>query len=433
MRDDKTMEDAIVVVAEQLFGDAVDPRELSDFISKMNDQSEMHVNQDLSGSAKKAHKRKQVVNAVGQGLNALAIGAGGHALLMAGRDERLANSKNPVARTLAAPYKKWAGTRAGKAIGPKSNFGRKYAIPLATGAIALHSAELVGDSIAARALRDQRKQNNAGALKTVSDAAVQNSTTKKDAVQDIAVKKALDQIVDARRRGIITTDTAISMSSDLVSKVSSAMNLDAKSIHEEAKALVPMATDGPKKMGLKPLAKTKPVGTKPMKGTVPAVPNRVPESSAEKNNFSKADSPDLTWEGTIEKTDTDKRQVFGYCTVTHVNGEAVVDRQGDYVPLDEIEKAAYTYVVNSRKGGDMHTRAGRNGEIPLQTSDMVESFVVTPEKLLTMGLDENAIPHGWWVGFKVNDDKQWEMVKSGERTAFSIHGQGKRSERVLED
>jgi hypothetical protein len=422
------MEDAVAVVAEQLFGDAIDPRELSDFISKMNDQSEMHVNQDLSGSAKKAHKRKQAVNAVGQGLNALAIGAGGHALLMAGRDERLANSKNPVARTLAAPYKKWSGTRAGKAIGPKSNFGRKYAIPLAAGAIGLHTAELVGDSIAARALKEQRKQNNSKALTAVSDAAAKKSAAKQDAVQDIAIKKALEQIVDARRRGVITTDTAISMSSELVSKVSSSMNPDAKSIHEEAKALVPMATDGKNKMGLKPLAKTKPVGAKPMKGTVPAVPNRVPEPAAEKSGFAKGDTPDLVWNGSIEKMDMDKRQVFGYCTVTHVNGEPVVDRQGDYVPLDEIEKAAYTYVVNSRKGGDMHAR---DGELPLQTSDMVESFVVTPEKLRTMGLDENAIPHGWWVGFKVNDDKQWEMVKNGERTAFSIHGNGRRVEKSL--
>jgi hypothetical protein len=410
------MEDAIAVVAEQVFGDAVDPRELSDFISKMNDASEMHVNQDLSGSAKKAHKRKQIVNTVGQGLNALAIGAGGHALLMAGRDERLANSKNPAAKVLAAPYKAWSGTRAGKAIGPKSNFGRKYAVPLAAGAIGLHTAELVGDSIAARALKEQRRQNSQAPVSAVATAAAKKSKAKQDAVQDIAVKKALDEIVDARRRGIINTDTAISMADELVSK----LNGDAKSIHEEAKALVPMPSDKPSGMGLKPMKK------KPLPGTVKAAPNRVPEPVQDK--IDKSDSPDLIWEGSIEKMDTDKRQVFGYCTVTHVNGEPVVDRQGDYVPLDEIEKAAYTYVVNSRKGGDMHAR---DGELPLQTSDMVESFVVTPEKLRTMGLDENAIPHGWWVGFKVNDDKQWDLVKKGERTAFSIHGSGKRVEKSL--
>ena len=111
-----------------------------------------------------------------------------------------------------------------------------------------------------------------------------------------------------------------------------------------------------------------------------------------------------------------------------LNGEAVIDRQGDYIPLDEIEKSAYTYVLNSRKGGDMHSR---DGEQPLHTSDMIESFVITPEKLEKMGLDSNALPHGWWVGFKVNDDAQWERVKKSERTGFSIHGSGKRVEKSL--
>jgi hypothetical protein len=45
-----------------------------------------------------------------------------------------------------------------------------------------------------------------------------------------------------------------------------------------------------------------------------------------------------------------------------------------------------------------------------------------------MGLAEDALPHGWWVGFKVNDDVQWDMVKTGERAGFSIHGSGKRKE-----
>ena len=51
---------------------------------------------------------------------------------------------------------------------------------------------------------------------------------------------------------------------------------------------------------------------------------------------------------------------------------------------------------------------------------------VTPEKLEKMGLADDALPHGWWVGFKVNDDAQWERVKKSERTGFSIHGSGKR-------
>jgi hypothetical protein len=140
------------------------------------------------------------------------------------------------------------------------------------------------------------------------------------------------------------------------------------------------------------------------------------------------DTTDLTWSGEFSKVDTDKRQVFGWCSLTTVDGEPVVDRQGDYIPLDEVEKSAYNYVIHSRKGGDMHKR---DGELPLHTSDLIESFVVTPEKLEKLGIDSNAVPHGWWVGFKINDDKQWEDVKKGDRAHFSIHGKGRRVEKSL--
>jgi hypothetical protein len=41
------------------------------------------------------------------------------------------------------------------------------------------------------------------------------------------------------------------------------------------------------------------------------------------------------------------------------------------------------------------------------------------------------VPHGWWVGFKINDDDQWESVKKGDRAHFSIHGKGRRVEKFL--
>lgn len=135
----------------------------------------------------------------------------------------------------------------------------------------------------------------------------------------------------------------------------------------------------------------------------------------------------VTWDADITGIDEDKRQVFGWCTVTHVNGEEVTDKQGDYIPLDEIEKAAYNYVLTSRKGGDMHAR---DGDGPKHTADLIESVVFTPEKLKGMGINPDAVPNsGWWVGMKVNNDEQWKMVKNDERTAFSIHGKGKRTDR----
>jgi hypothetical protein len=109
--------------------------------------------------------------------------------------------------------------------------------------------------------------------------------------------------------------------------------------------------------------------------------------------------------------------------VVEVNGEPIVDLQGDQISVEEMEKAGYEYVMKSRKGGDMHLR---NNWEPIQKSEMIESFIVTPEKREAMGLPD-SVPSGWWVGFKVQDPSVWDMVKSGERTGFSIHGHGRRS------
>lgn len=132
----------------------------------------------------------------------------------------------------------------------------------------------------------------------------------------------------------------------------------------------------------------------------------------------------MTWDAEITGIDEDRRQVFGWATVTHVDGEEVIDRQGDYIPLEEIEKAAYNYVLTSRVGGDMHSR---DGDAPKHTADLIESVIVTPEKAEAMGLTD-AKNYGWWLGMKINDDEQWELVKKGERQGFSIHGKGKRTD-----
>ena len=129
------------------------------------------------------------------------------------------------------------------------------------------------------------------------------------------------------------------------------------------------------------------------------------------------------WSGEFSKIDNDKQQVFGWASVIEVNGEPVVDLQGDYISADEMEKAGYEYVVKSRKGGDMHLR---NEWEPIHKSDMIESFIVTPEKREAMGLPD-SVPTGWWVGFQIQDPEHWADIKTGKRTGFSIHGHGRRS------
>lgn len=138
---------------------------------------------------------------------------------------------------------------------------------------------------------------------------------------------------------------------------------------------------------------------------------------------------DIEFRGEISKMDNDKRQVFGWASVVEIDGKPVVDLQGDVMELEEIEKAAYEYVVKSRKGGHQHRR---NGDEPVHVSDLVESFLVTPEKKAQLGLPDD-MPTGWWVGFQINDDEVWKSVKEGKLPEFSIHGSGVRKDVEVDD
>ena len=93
-----------------------------------------------------------------------------------------------------------------------------------------------------------------------------------------------------------------------------------------------------------------------------------------------------------------------------------VDLQGDRVPMKELEKAAYTFVLESRDGGAVHEEI---------VADLVESFMATDEKYEAMGIPKDVIADlnkGWWGGFHVNDDDAWDKIKSGEYGMFSIGG-----------
>jgi hypothetical protein len=135
------------------------------------------------------------------------------------------------------------------------------------------------------------------------------------------------------------------------------------------------------------------------------------------------DSPDFfefDVSGSIEKKDDDKRLVFGWASIAKdKDGNVIVDKQGDVLEdIDQMEKVAYDFVLHSRDGGEMHVRKG--------VSTLVESVVFTPEKCEALGIPENTVPTGWWVGFKVHDDNVWKGVKSKKYKQFSVHGSGMR-------
>lgn len=136
---------------------------------------------------------------------------------------------------------------------------------------------------------------------------------------------------------------------------------------------------------------------------------------------------DRVADGVITKVDDDKRLVFGWASIIKdVDGKVLLDRQDDFIDdEEELEKAAYTYVLHSRDGGEMHVRKG--------VSTMVESVVLSKEKQAALGIPEGIVPVGWWIGFKVNDDRVWDQVKKGDYMGFSVHGTGQRQQTLLKE
>jgi hypothetical protein len=127
---------------------------------------------------------------------------------------------------------------------------------------------------------------------------------------------------------------------------------------------------------------------------------------------------ELSADGAISKTDEERQMIFGWAYVTHdTEGNVNVDKSGDFIDaVEEIEKSAYDFVLNSRAGDFDHTN--------LKSAEMVESMVFTPEKIEKMGLPAGSVPLGWWIGFHFADKADWEIAKT--KKAFSIHGKGTR-------
>ena len=120
----------------------------------------------------------------------------------------------------------------------------------------------------------------------------------------------------------------------------------------------------------------------------------------------------------IAKLNSDQRLAFGWASVVlDENGTPVIDHQEDRIAVNELEKAAYSYVEKSRTASEMHGKMG--------VAELVESCVITPEKRTAMGIDGGGIT-GWWGGFRVNDPEVWTKVKRGELSEFSIGGSARR-------
>ncbi len=136
----------------------------------------------------------------------------------------------------------------------------------------------------------------------------------------------------------------------------------------------------------------------------------------------------------IAKVDSARQIVYGI-----VLDPYIVDSQGDWVPVLEVEKAAHRYLVKSRTIGDQHKKKA--------DAELVESWLVpypTPEdyrkaiageshKVYQFKFGESEVHSGAWVvGIHVISERLWQEVQSGVKTGLSIGAVGERTRNVTQ-
>ncbi len=129
----------------------------------------------------------------------------------------------------------------------------------------------------------------------------------------------------------------------------------------------------------------------------------------------------VTYYAAIAKLDEDKRLVFGWAyQAKKPDGTTVEDHSRKVIPMEELEPAVYQFMIDSRTADEMHERVEtEDGE---RIGDVVESMLFSKDKLRALGLAEDALPEGWWVGVRVYPDEVWAKVKDGTYRMFSVTG-----------
>lgn len=109
--------------------------------------------------------------------------------------------------------------------------------------------------------------------------------------------------------------------------------------------------------------------------------------------------------------------VTGWAATSTVNDVPVIDHQGDWIPVDELESASHALMVDGGRdaAGEMHAR---------RVGDIVESFVVTKAKARALGF--NADREGWIVTMKIHDPQTRARIDAGELIELSIHGKSRK-------
>jgi hypothetical protein len=116
----------------------------------------------------------------------------------------------------------------------------------------------------------------------------------------------------------------------------------------------------------------------------------------------------------VMKADKERQIVYG--VVLEPDTE---DSQGDVISADDIEKTAHDYLIDSRVVGSGHTKAIK--------AHPVESYLAPVDFEVEGPHGKQTVKKGSWVlAAKITDPQEWDKIKKGDYTGWSVGGVGQR-------
>jgi hypothetical protein len=121
----------------------------------------------------------------------------------------------------------------------------------------------------------------------------------------------------------------------------------------------------------------------------------------------------------IIKAAAEEQVCTGYAYVARdAEGRAIVDHSGDVADIASMKKACRNATRTAK------IRENHEADAPAR---IVGSLWTDHDMLKAIGADPKDAPaEGWLVQVEVNDPDLWKRIKSGEISAFSIGGSGRR-------
>lgn len=419
MRDHGGMSEALIAAVDELTGGSVDALTL---IAKYSpDAADVHINQPLDAETRRRQKRQAQVglasNVVGIAAGTAALGQAGARAAEVRAAQKAGRKAEPGqfirsarwARDNIPGAAKVAGNAKVRRVARAATSPRAIAIG-AGGALALQAANTGGDLVANRVLaREANKKHPVSKLSIPGGVKAATGKIKDGVRQQKGLGPKVRRVVDPRARARAKADRT--------------------TLADNAPGIAAAGRKKVRRLGMAGIAAVS-GGAGYAYGSAP--PGQIVPTGDQL--LRRRGQPAGTQQQLPLMKRSAKKQAFGWISVTNHPTEGVgpdkvvLDRQGDIIHIDDLEEAAYRYVRESRVAGEMHMRDA--DDKPTPAGDLIESFVVTPEKLTAMGVPEDVakqVPVGWWGGYQVTSDDTWDKIESKKLTGFSIHGSGVRT------